>query len=332
MFSLNEYEDGLDNPGQPVAIVKIMPDNEMSNIIYLHSKANEKPTDKDYKDAIHEVLDENPELRLSHNDEKDLILHLKEDKKPRKDHMQIAFRKTKDLINNAFGKEILFSEEKEIHPVFVPKEDEKLNQRVFVSGPPASGKSYFINRLMKSAIAVYKSMNKGKPEIFVFSCQGSDPSLDDGLKLTRYPCDETLLNLDEPVNVKDFRGKNQFAQNWVIYDDTESIMNKNVNKLVEKLRNECLQQARHENLNVVCVSHELMNGVKTKPVISNSTHIVIFPGSGNSSQIARFLKTYIGINQDEIDKILKKLESRWVMICKKAPMYVMYSGGAYLIQ
>lgn len=333
MFSLNEFEDNTDKPGIPIAIVRMKPDNEMANIVYLHEKGADKATDKEMMEAIREVIDENPQLRLSHNDEKDLILHLKEDKKPRKEHMAIAFRLVKELLNNALGKEIQFKEDKELVPVFIPRDDEKQNTRLMVSAPPGGGKSHFNNKILKAAIAVHKSISKGKPQFFVFSCQKEDPSLDDGLKLTRYPCsDETLLNLDEPLNVADFRGKNQMAPNWVIFDDTESILNKNVNKLVEKLRNECLQQARHENLNVITVSHELMNGNKTKSMISNSSHVCIFPKAGNSSQISRFLKTYLNLNQDEIDKILKKIDSRWILICKKSPMYVMHSNGCYIIQ
>ena len=338
MFSLNEWEEGQDKPGQPIAIVRLKPSNEKANILYLHEKAPEAPTDKEMMEAIRQVEDENPQLRLSHTDEKDLILNLKEDKKPRKEQMAIAFRLVKETLNNCIGKEILFKDDKELIPVFVPREDEKQNTRLMVSACPGAGKSYWINKVLHSAIAVYKTVSKGKPELFVFSCQMEDPSLDEGLKLTRFTCDESLLideengTLRDPFNVKDFRGKNELAQNWIIFDDTESILNKDVNKRVEKLRNECLQQARHENLNVVTVSHELMNGGKTKPLISNSSHICIFPKAGNTSQIARFLKTYISLPPDEIEKITKKLDSRWVLICKKAPMYVLYSNGAYIIQ
>jgi hypothetical protein len=293
-------------------------------------------TPDDVTDAIKEVIDKNDFIRLSYAEEKELALCLFEKRKPRKEHLQRAYDMAQDIMKEEMGKEIKFDDDVTLIPMYLTSDAEKQNKRYFVSGISGAGKSVWINRLIKVFLSTQSLIEGFKPQVFVFSALPEDESLDCHLEkvLERIPCDESILEHQEnkdQYKPSDFEGPDKNRQNIVVFDDFSSITNSKVLKIIEKLRNDCLTTARHSNLNVVTVSHELMAGDKTKSSISNSTDVVVFPQAGNSSQIARFLKTYMNFQPSEIKKLLE-LDSRWVLISKTCPQYILYEHGVYLVE
>ena len=56
---------------------------------------------------------------------------------------------------------------------------------------------------------------------------------------------------------------------------------------------------------------------------------MIFPKSGNRKGMVYALSNYCGFDKKTIEKILT-LPSRWVLIGKEYPMYVLYEKGCFL--
>ena len=71
-------------------------------------------------------------------------------------------------------------------------------------------------------------------------------------------------------------------------------------------------------------------GKKTKPLLTNVSHVVVYPSSCSLYQTERLLKEHIGMSQSEISDVLK-LNSRWVMIQRARPQYVMYEHGIFMV-
>ena len=83
------------------------------------------------------------------------------------------------------------------------------------------------------------------------------------------------------------------------------------------------------NCNMIVTSHLVVpNEKKIARTVLNEMHsLTVFPEIGQCQQIKYALKTYFGMNNNQIDKILST-KSRWVRISKTYPQYVVHSGGA----
>jgi hypothetical protein len=58
--------------------------------------------------------------------------------------------------------------------------------------------------------------------------------------------------------------------------------------------------------------------------------MTVFPKSGSAQQIKYALKTYFGLDKNQIENIIN-LPSRWVTIFKGFPQTVMYENGAFIL-
>ena len=93
--------------------------------------------------------------------------------------------------------------------------------------------------------------------------------------------------------------------------------------------NDYVKNGRHEKIDVAFLNQECRMGKKSKVILTMFTSLVIFPSS-NVYQNSRLLKEHIGMSKTQVEKVLK-LQSRWVMINRSVPQYVLYTGGAYLL-
>ena len=108
------------------------------------------------------------------------------------------------------------------------------------------------------------------------------------------------------------------------------IPNKKLRLWVQDLRNQCLQHGRHDNINMLCTTHQLMNYKETKILLVEATKVVFFPNSGGAAQIKRFLKTYGELDAKQIQDVFK-IKSRWVMLNKAAPRFILHASGCYML-
>jgi hypothetical protein len=335
MLSLKAHEKESTKPGKPIAYIHDDSGRLEGCIVYIHEMKN-KANEEDAEEAIRNVLDDNPNFDLSNREFQQLILSLVRGRATNGVNLKIIYPLAFEELSKMKKWMIELPDSCHLIPLYVPAPQEKQNRRMFISGAPGSGKSYFINRMLRTFMMTQNGWNY-KPKVYVFSCLEHDPSLEEEMNkkyFKRIPCgDNTILDIYEKTgqtfSAKDFAGNSDEQQNWVIFDDIQAILDPKINKMVEKIKDECMMQARQHNLNVICVAHEMQGGNKTKTNIKLSSDVVVFPQMGNKAQVETFLDQRMHWKDPEIQRVMN-LDSRWVMISKTCPGYVLSEHCVYI--
>jgi hypothetical protein len=203
------------------------------------------------------------------------------------------------------------------HFEIIPLIKENQVQKCFISGQSGSGKSTWISNYAQT----YKKLFPNN-SIYVISRHNEDPVLDKIKGIKRLELDEEILEAE--IDIEDFK------DSLIILDDIETISDKKINKLITNLRDDLLQNCRHHNIYLCCVSHSILNYGYTRSLILESDLIVFFPRSGGY-QIKRYLKEYQGYNKEQIN-IIMRLPSRWVCINKNTyPPSVISENDIYIL-
>jgi hypothetical protein len=223
------------------------------------------------------------------------------------------FKKGKNIMKEKDSKELILHDGI-IKPIIGVRKQSR--QCIYVTGPSGSGKSTWIANIAEE----YKKINPKNP-VVLFSRLDNDESID-FIKPTRIEISEELLN--DPVQPA------ELAETLTIFDDTDTIRDKKLLTEIDKLQDDLLQTGRHENVNVIIVSHLMSNYKKTRIILNECHAIVFFPKAGNSYAINMVLSKYFGCSKDQIKKMME-LPSRWVALYKNYPMFVLYEKGAYLL-
>ena len=210
------------------------------------------------------------------------------------------------------------------------------NQRemLFVSGLSGSGKSTFAGQYARSYQLTCDNIPKNSPyfrknqrRVIVISAVTQDEAFD-GVDIQRVVFEDLLLDNgdvdEEAIIIEDLENS------LCIFDDIDKCANKKIMKFLQHLRDQCLERGRHHNINMLCLNHQLMNYKETKVVLMEATKIVFFPSSGASEQIKRFLKSYGGLDKKQIQGVFE-CKSRWVMLSKQAPSYILHANGCYFL-
>jgi hypothetical protein len=198
----------------------------------------------------------------------------------------------------------------------VPIPNDKEVERLYIAGPSGSGKSTYAAEY----ISQFLKMFKGR-KFYIFSRLNEDDILDK-LDPIRIIINNELIR--KPIQPK------ELMKSIVLFDDIDTIPDKQLTENVRKLRDDLLETGRHEEIYTVSTSHQLMNYKQTRTLLNESTSVTFFPQSGSSYHIKRFLREYCGLDKPQIKKILG-LPSRWITISKTFPMYVLYSTGCFLL-
>lgn len=205
----------------------------------------------------------------------------------------------------------------------LPKMDTR--EIIYIAGPSGSGKS----TLSANYIDKYRTLFPER-EVYIFSKVNEDDKLDSikkhdskgECKITRVPLTADIHDIDIATELKD---------SLVLFDDCDTIPDKHISESVSKLKNDILETGRHYNIHCVITSHLISpNDRKNGRVILNECHsLCIFPKCGATQQITYALKTYFGFNNNQIQKIIE-LPSRWVLVNKSYPQYILYDKGCYI--
>ena len=200
--------------------------------------------------------------------------------------------------------------------VIIPLPNKKIVEKIYISAPSGSGKSTYAGNYIKQ----YKKMFPDD-EIYLFSSIDEDKALDK-YKPKRILFDEDFI--EDPIK------PDEIEHSLCIFDDTDTIREKEIRNSINNLRDWLLEQGRHFNIRMLITSHILMNYQATRRILNEATCVVVFPKSGSGTyHIKQFLKIYCGMDKKQIDKILN-LNSRWVAIYRSYPQYVLYEKGVYL--
>ena len=158
-------------------------------------------------------------------------------------------------------------------------------------------------------------------EIVLFSKKLQDPALD-FLKPNRIVLDRELL--EDKITVE------ELENTCVIFDDIDTIRDKEIRKEIFSLMDDILCSGRSLNIFCIISNHLMTNYKETRIILNECENIVIFPRSAGSHLLKYSLIKYYGLSKDIINKIMN-LDSRWVLIRKNYPQCVIYENGGFLI-
>lgn len=313
MISFKKHKNG-----NPIAIVK--GGNKDESILYLYEEKKQVYKDNliDPTEYLTDDMFYDKKLRrqMKSLDVAKIIRAVKLNQDEIYDeHLIETFNNIKKVLNEKVDREI------QLHNgsfQFLPsvKVTNSSRQVILVSGASGSGKSYWCADYAKT----YMDMFPRNP-VYLFSKKEQDEVFDRYTKINRILLDESFLEGDE-LSYKDFK------DSLVIFDDIDTIQGE-VGKEIMRLRSDILQLGRDSNVNVCVTTHIVCNGGKTKELINEATHYVFFRGT-NKLNTGRLLMNYVGIPQNDLKKIFN-LPSRWTLVSKNYPAYIMYSSGCYLI-
>lgn len=203
-----------------------------------------------------------------------------------------------------------------VQPIYsrpMPDKSTRLN----ICGATLCGKSYYAGGIAKD----YKKKNKNN-KVVLFSAVDEDEHLDDIPNLYRIKCDESILK--DPIDPKELH------DSLCIFDDIDSFGNKDIVEELNSLRDKLMKSGRHENIDVISTNQLMLNGKQSQNSLLNSFQIVGFPQSGGRYQLKEFLKRYMAMDKEDIDKIIN-LPSRWVTIQRVPPLFCLHQKGAFLL-
>jgi hypothetical protein len=189
---------------------------------------------------------------------------------------------------------------------------------IFVTGPPRCGKTYWVNEQVKIYKALYPNLR-----IFLFTRHTHDDTLTDDMKnYIHVPITDALI--DDPFKLEDFQ------DSLVIFDDIESSEFPKATFKTYALLDDLCKNGGHYNNAIMFLNQECRMGKKTKALLSSLTSYVIFPKASERYQTENLLREHMGMNKSQIEKIMT-LNSRWSVLSRMVPQYVMYEHGIYML-
>lgn len=187
----------------------------------------------------------------------------------------------------------------------IPTADREKRDVFYVAGQSGSGKSYIAKQLAQN----YKRLFPDR-EIYLISKLEKDETLD-------------ALDYIKRLNIQSFIDSypsiEEFERAMIIFDDYDTLTGE-ADKVVHKLIDDLAIQGRHTVTTMLCLSHHLSNYKKTKLILSEATHIVVYPLSTAYKPLKYVLGTYVGVEPDDVDR-LRKMGSRWLCFKKGFPSY-----------
>jgi hypothetical protein len=185
-----------------------------------------------------------------------------------------------------------------------PSEEDKRNV-YYIAGASGSGKSYVAAEISKN----YKLLHPNN-EVYLISKLTEDSTLDSLTFIKRINIDTFL---DDPPKIEEFRNC------LVIFDDYDGITGK-LGKIVNETITDICITGRHTSTNLILCTHHISNYSKTRLLLNEATHYILYPQSSSFNALKHLLIHYLGMEKDEI-KALKNIKSRWVCFHKNYPQY-----------
>mgnify|MGYP003624497689 FL=1 len=194
---------------------------------------------------------------------------------------------------------------------------QKKSERIYVPAPSGSGKSTFIGMYLKELRAKYK-----KRPIFIFSRIEEDKPLDAFKNTFRIPLTRKEFE-DNPLEIENFKN------GILIFDDIDTIMDKQLVKYIRGFRDDVLETGRHYDITIISTSHIITNFLATRTLINEANAIVLFPKGSSFYAVSNFLERYMGFSKAQI-RMVENLKTRWIWFWKEYPKYAIYEHGAFI--
>jgi hypothetical protein len=198
----------------------------------------------------------------------------------------------------------------------LPSPDPKKREVFYIAGASGSGKSY----IAKGLGEYYQKLFPDR-HVYLISKLEEDAGTLDKMKPKA-----KRINIQSLID--DFPDLDEFKNSMVIFDDYDTFTGP-AEKVVHKLIDDLATMGRHTNTTMLCLSHYLTNYKKTRLLLNEATHIIVYPMATSYHALSYLLKTHIGMTKDDI-RDLKKM-GRWVCIYKHFPQYLISSQYARML-
>ena len=193
-----------------------------------------------------------------------------------------------------------------------PAEDHEV---IFVAGSTGCGKSMWIRAYIIEFMLMFPERR-----VILFSRHENDPAYEDL---------ESVIVIDMTANNEDLGETTveSLEEALVIFDDCDRIMDKSIASFIKRLISDTIMNGRKMNINCIVTSHIVMDGAKTKEVVSQCNKLVIFPKGGMGNGLQRLFEVYLG--QPQLLSRVIKTKGRWLVIDLHAPKYAISRKEAY---
>jgi hypothetical protein len=198
----------------------------------------------------------------------------------------------------------------------IPSTDPEKRQIYYIAGASGSGKSYVARGLAE----YYKKLYPNR-EIYLISKLNEDSTLDN-MKIGK----PKRINVQSLVD--DYPPIEDFKDCMIIFDDYDTFEGK-TGKIVQQLIDDLAIQGRHTNTTMLCLTHYITNYKKTRLMLNEATHFVVYPQATSFSALKYLLSTHIGLDKEEIHK-MKKM-GRWVCVSKNYPQFMISEHTAKIL-
>jgi hypothetical protein len=198
----------------------------------------------------------------------------------------------------------------------IPSSDPQKREVYYIAGASGSGKSYIARQLAEG----YKKMFPSR-EVYLISKLNEDSTLD-------------TMKIGKPKRIRvetlvdDYPALDEFKDCMVIFDDYDTFTGAE-GKCVQQLIDDLAIQGRHTNTTMLCLTHYITNYKKTRLLLNEATHFVIYPQATSYHALKYLLTTHIGMDAEEV-KRLRKL-GRWICVSKNFPQYLISQHFAKIL-
>lgn len=187
----------------------------------------------------------------------------------------------------------------------------------YVAGASGSGKSYQARGIAER----YKKLFPDR-EIYLISKLDEDETLDT-MKTGRPKRIKTKTLETDPITDIEI-----FKNSLVIFDDYDTFPDP-MGKIVQRLIDDIATMGRHHNISMMCLSHYLTNYKKTRLLLNEASHYIVYPQATSFHALKHLLASHVGMEADEV-KALKKM-GRWVCIHKCYPQWLVSEHEAKIL-
>ena len=211
----------------------------------------------------------------------------------------------KILVDDNNNKEIILPDDSSFE--LLPPSDPNTRSVYYIAGASGSGKSYIARGLAEK----YKKLFPDR-EIYLISKLNEDSTLDN--MKTGKP-----KRINVQTLIDDYPKLEEFQDCMIIFDDYDTFDGK-TGKIVQQLIDDLAIQGRHTNTTMLCLTHYITNYKKTRLMLNEATHFVVYPQSTSFNALKYLLSHHLGLDKDELHS-LKKM-GRWVCFGKNYPQYM----------